>query len=260
MKALRLFRALFIMALLIPCASIADVGFTDEVELQFVEEAAKCWAFFGSFSTKATKRGDNELALNLAQAAVRLENIAAPFISKEIFDRKVNDYLKKAPWGIFDIDAVNKDCTQAAFRPDARYAYWNAKVRQSRNRPLVIGYADAMESDVSLAQALSSYRNKNFSLALSLTEPIAQQGNLEAMRLLGAIYSNANGAVKNLTLAEEWLTKAAELGHIASEFDLAQLCLFYMVPPNKEKGTLWMTHAAQGGYPKAQTWIDGLKG
>lgn len=61
-------------------------------------------------------------------------------------------------------------------------------------------------------------------LALEINEPLAQLGDVEAMKRLGQHYASGLGVTQDDTLAVEWLRKAADAGSEGAVFSLA--CMY----------------------------------
>ena len=63
-----------------------------------------------------------------------------------------------------------------------------------------------------LAAGKSAYARGDFSLALRAFTPLANQGNAEAQTLIGNLYENGLGVIKDEKLALDWYEKAGKAG------------------------------------------------
>ena len=82
-------------------------------------------------------------------------------------------------------------------------------------------------SDSILAQAEDAFQRGDYSTALQLLKPLADQGDTYAQLNLGMMYYNGNGTPKNYAEAERyWLLSAAQGNEIARD----QLKLIYATP------------------------------
>ena len=63
-----------------------------------------------------------------------------------------------------------------------------------------------------LAAGKSAYTRGDYSLAFSAFTPLANEGNAEAQTLLGNLYENGLGVIKDEKLALDWYEKAGKAG------------------------------------------------
>jgi len=69
--------------------------------------------------------------------------------------------------------------------------------------------------------AYAAYRRTDYAGALRLARPLADQGNARAQALLGLVYSNGRGVVRDDPQAARWFRLAAEQGDAPAQFNLA---------------------------------------
>lgn len=102
-------------------------------------------------------------------------------------------------------------------------------------------------------EATAAYNKQNYSLALSEVSPLAAQGNAAAQNLLGKMYNNGNGIMKDQAQAVAWYRKAAEQGHAAAQNNLG--VAYYNgdgVPQDYAQAVAWYRKAAEQGVDSAQ--------
>jgi TPR repeat protein len=87
----------------------------------------------------------------------------------------------------------------------------------------------------------------------ALVQQLADGGNVEAMYLLGNMYSLGTGVQQGYREAVKWYRQAADLGYMAAQFSLA---LMYDngvgVPQNYAEALKWFSRAANQGHRLAQ--------
>lgn len=80
----------------------------------------------------------------------------------------------------------------------------------------------AASEDV-LKEVDSAFNSKNYSKALALLKPLAEQGNPRAQNGLGRIYDLGMGVPQNPSEASKWYRKAAEQGYMLAQSFLASM-------------------------------------
>jgi TPR repeat protein len=93
--------------------------------------------------------------------------------------------------------------------------------------------------------AYDFYKKGNYAEALRLFRADAARGTKEAQFALGLIYQEGKAVEASAEQAENWWRKAAQQGHVASQFNLS-LLLFNM-PGRAEEGLEWLRKAADAG-------------
>jgi TPR repeat protein len=71
------------------------------------------------------------------------------------------------------------------------------------------------ENDIgfNLNSGISAFEAKDFTTALRLLSPLAEEGIAEAQYRMGMMFQNGLGRVKNQELGFKWMSAAAEQGH-----------------------------------------------
>lgn len=100
--------------------------------------------------------------------------------------------------------------------------------------------ADAVSDAV---DALAAGDNRR---ALMLLKGPAREGNIEAMYLLGGMYSSGTGVKADGEEAVRWLSQAAEQGHYEAANTLMKMYLSGLgVPVDEQEAQKWYNLAAQ---------------
>jgi hypothetical protein len=98
--------------------------------------------------------------------------------------------------------------------------------------------------------AVLAFENQDYATALTLTLPLAQQNDVDAMTLLGRVYDEGFNQPKE---AFPWFKKAAELGNAQAQVELAELFdAGEGVSQDTEQAVSWYEKAAQQGHEEAQ--------
>lgn len=111
-----------------------------------------------------------------------------------------------------------------------------------------LGYAK--EEIESAANALKS---GNYGQALTLAQPLAENGNADAQLLMGIMYMRGLGVSKDTSKAYDMYLKAAEQGQAAAMHNLASM--HYRgegIPINFSEAREWNRKAAESGLTIAQ--------
>jgi len=105
-----------------------------------------------------------------------------------------------------------------------------------------------------LDDAYAAYQQSDYTSALRLFRPLAEQGNARAQTLLGLMYEDGQGVPKDFAQSAKWYRHAAE-----QDFAMAQnnLGLMYLngegVPKDPALAAKWYRRAADLGLAEAQT-------
>ena len=105
-----------------------------------------------------------------------------------------------------------------------------------------------MQSEKLFKQAISLTEQNNYTEALPILEQATNLGNVEAMCLLGDLYSEEKGVECDLQKSYEYYVQAAEKGFPKAQYKLGML-LFEK--NDTYKAQLWIEKSAQNGYPEA---------
>ena len=71
--------------------------------------------------------------------------------------------------------------------------------------------------------AVAAYTRRNYTEALQLWRPLAEQGNAAARYNLGALYENGHGVPRDSAEAVRWYRLAADQGLADAQFTLGEL-------------------------------------
>jgi TPR repeat protein len=116
--------------------------------------------------------------------------------------------------------------------------------------------AQRVEAQEDSDPGTDAFNNGDYAGAMAAWEPRAAQGDPDAMTKVGQLYELGLGAKRDLDKAAEWYTKAAQLGFVVAQFNLANL--YYDgrgVSRDKKQAARWYTAAAQGGHARAQFYL-----
>lgn len=106
-------------------------------------------------------------------------------------------------------------------------------------------------SDADRAVTLRQYSN-----AVSIYTPLAEQGHAEAQYQLGQLYHHGRGVPQDNALAIKWYQLAAEHGNISAQNDLGHLYADGKLAQKDLKAAFtWLEKAALAEQPNAQTSI-----
>lgn len=115
---------------------------------------------------------------------------------------------------------------------------------------LLLGFHSVQADE--LKDALRAFRRGQYAEALSLTKPLAQQGNPYAQFNMAVMYDDGVGLPQNLQLALKWYKRAADAGLVDAQYMVGR---FYGggrgVPQNPGIALFWFDLARAGGHPLA---------
>ena len=74
-----------------------------------------------------------------------------------------------------------------------------------------------------LIDAQQHMSNKEYDKAKELVSPLAEEGDMNAQYLMGAIYILSDGEDKDINIAMSWFKRAAEQGHEAAQMMVAEI-------------------------------------
>ena len=122
---------------------------------------------------------------------------------------------------------------------------------------LMLGYGSSYAE--SFGEGLDAAISGNYSQALSIWRPLAQQGNMDAQMGLGNLYFNGDGVSKNYKEAAKWWRKSAEQGHSGAQFNLATLYdRGEGVLQDYKEAVKWYRLSAANGFTSAQFNLGGM--
>jgi len=112
---------------------------------------------------------------------------------------------------------------------------------------LVLGGAIPASAQ-SVNAGIEAWQRGNYAGAVSIWRPLAQAGDADAQFNLGQAYRLGRGVPTNLSLAKDWLERAAGQNHVDAETTLG-LLLFQN--GDQAAGLKWLKLAAEAGEPRA---------
>lgn len=80
-----------------------------------------------------------------------------------------------------------------------------------------------MEESETLQRGIHAFMGFRFDEAVKLLLPLAEQGEVEAQKLMARLYFSGNGVEKSLEKYHYWLMRAAEQGDRQSKAKLKRL-------------------------------------
>jgi uncharacterized protein len=103
------------------------------------------------------------------------------------------------------------------------------------------------------AAGIKAYQKKDYVTALKEWEPLARQGNPDALFRLGAMYAAGEGVQQDNKKAAQYYRWAAQQGHALAQTDLATLLYDGKgMPRNYAEAFQWYALAANQGNSQAQ--------
>jgi TPR repeat protein len=100
----------------------------------------------------------------------------------------------------------------------------------------------------SVKAGIAAWQKQDYSAAVAIWRPLAEKGDADAQFNLGQAYRLGRGVSLNLAVAQTWLVRAANSGHVDAETTLG-LLLFQN--GNHTGGLRWLKAAADKGEPRA---------
>ncbi len=105
-----------------------------------------------------------------------------------------------------------------------------------------------------LASAKRAYEQKDYATALKELTPLAEKGDADAQFILGKIYWDGKGVLKDLDQGTKWFKASATQGNADAQFFLGS---FYLLPHRDiTEGVKWLRLSAEQGNQDAQ-WLLG---
>lgn len=104
-----------------------------------------------------------------------------------------------------------------------------------------------------------AYNQKDFSRALSLWLPLAEQDNALAQTLVGSMYAYGEGTERNDVQAVKWFTRAAMHGSAQAQYNLGIMYeQGFGVEKDLDEARRWLMAAAEQGRKEARKRLDAL--
>lgn len=106
--------------------------------------------------------------------------------------------------------------------------------------------------------AAVAYHDKQFSKAIAIWRPLAEQGNAEAQTLLGAMYWSGEGVPRDHAEAAKWYLRAAQKGYARAQNDIGFMYGFGEgIPPHDDvQAYKWISLAIERYTAKNQDRLD----
>ncbi|TAN44915.1 MAG: sel1 repeat family protein, partial [Rhodospirillales bacterium] len=119
--------------------------------------------------------------------------------------------------------------------------------------------AFVQEARADIGEALAAYASGNYQEALDKARPLADQGNRDALRLMGDMHENGRGLPQNDALAWAHYYKAANGGDVESQFRLGQMYESGRgVPQSYAEASKWFQRAGLTGHTGAKAKLGKL--
>ncbi len=153
-----------------------------------------------------------------------------------------------------------------------REAFAQSQLKQERERELERAAQEKAQQEMlkqkekeleqrTLAQGINAYYRGEYSTALDLLLPLAEQGNNRAQFRVGVMYLRGRGAERNTDTGTAWIRRAfpavqsaATSGEAWAQADMGSLYeTGLLVAQNNEEAVRWYKLAADQGYAGAQT-------
>ncbi len=110
-----------------------------------------------------------------------------------------------------------------------------------------------------LEDAAAAYQKQDYTTALRLLRPLADQGDADAQFLLGSMYDYGRGVPQDYAQAVKWYRLAADRGYASAQ---GMLGLMYEngrgVPKDDAQAVKWFRLAADQGIAWAQYHLGGM--
>ncbi len=118
----------------------------------------------------------------------------------------------------------------------------------------VLLFSSAAVSAASLEKGLAAYAQGDYETAMANCQPLADEGNVEAMFCVGQMYANGFGVAMDDAMAMKWYGQAAGEGHPEALYRLAVMhANGWGVPMNDVPAAGFYRLAAGFGYIPAQS-------
>jgi len=104
-----------------------------------------------------------------------------------------------------------------------------------------------------LDDARAAYIQGDFAAALTVLQPLADQGNAEAQYYVGSMYATGRGLPQSYTEGARWIRRSAEQGFAQAEYDLGVMYRDGVGVARDDAETVrWYRRAAEQGFIYAQ--------
>ena len=104
-----------------------------------------------------------------------------------------------------------------------------------------------------LQKGLDAFAAGDYATSLAECEPLAEEGNIEAMFCVGRLYANGFGVAMDDALALKWYGLAADGGHAEAQYNLGVMhANGWGVPMDDTTAAGFYKRAAESGFGPAQ--------
>ena len=105
---------------------------------------------------------------------------------------------------------------------------------------------------VEYEDGVAAHQRGDFTIAMRLWRPLAEQGNADAQCSLGFMYENGRGVPQDHAAAANWYRRAADQGHAGAQFNLGRMYAHGQgVPQDEAAAANWYRRAADQGHAGA---------
>ncbi len=104
-----------------------------------------------------------------------------------------------------------------------------------------------------LDDARAAYNRGDYTAALTVSQPLADQGNAAAQYYVGSMYATGRGLPQSYPEAARWIRRSAELGFAQAQYDLGVMYRDGLGVARDDAETVrWYRRAAEQGFIHAQ--------
>jgi uncharacterized protein len=113
--------------------------------------------------------------------------------------------------------------------------------------------ADFETRNAAFKKGLAAHDRGDYSMALRVWKPLAEQGYPTAQSNIGSMYDKGRGVTQNFTEALKWYHKAAAQGYAGAQFNIGRLYEKGQgVAQDFTEAVKWFRRSAEQGYTAAQ--------
>lgn len=167
----------------------------------------------------------------------------------------------------FEAYQMLRNRLEAQSLPEAAEAVMQVRASRSQSSPSRSQSTSASQapttagntSDTQLKKSFAAYKTGNYTEAMTLLKPLADQGNAEAEYGVGIMYDYGQGVPQNKLEAAKWYSEAAEQGNAAAQDNLGAMYNSGAgVTQDHVEAAKWWRRAADQGYADAQFYLGAM--
>jgi cell division septation protein DedD len=113
---------------------------------------------------------------------------------------------------------------------------------------VLVGVATPAVAQQAVKSGIDAWQHGDYASAVAIWRPLAEKGDPDAEFDLGQAYRLGRGVPVDLALAQLWLEKAADAGHLDAQTTLG---LLLFDSGNRSGAMRWLKKAAERGEPRA---------